>query len=184
MYTNTVTLIDWLTTRPPCNPLFTCCSNQLYLSIYIVLMKCIWKYWDTPKQAKLIQETCFVWTYIWRIIIQMKEDWTIKGFRAPMTPFKPLMKPLSYPVLIIILLQQWGVVGALQHSQQPLLPLWHKHINTCQDLPPKHPNLWKYTEATDIFQCKLSYLFLQLFNVGLPLQPFQAEGSVTSPHGL
>lgn len=46
-----------------------------------------------------------------------------KGLRAPMSLETRLMKPLSYPVLIIILLQQRGVVGALQHSQQPLLPL-------------------------------------------------------------
>ena len=45
------------------------------------------------------------------------------GLRAPMSLVTHLMKPLSYPVLVIILLQQRGVVGALQHSQQPLLPL-------------------------------------------------------------
>lgn len=59
--------------------------------------------------------------------------------KCPMTPVTHLMKTLSYPVLIIILFQQRGVVGTLQHSQQPLLPLWHKHINTCQDLLFKHP---------------------------------------------
>lgn len=33
-------------------------------------------------------------------------------------------------------------------------------------------------------ECFLSYLVLQLLDIGLSLHPFQAESHVTSPHGF
>lgn len=33
-------------------------------------------------------------------------------------------------------------------------------------------------------ECFLSYLVLQLLDIGLSLHPFQAESHITSPHGF
>lgn len=92
------------------------------------------------------------------------------------------MKSLSHPVLIIILLELGGVVGALQHSQQPLLPLrQHQEQKSVSGFtrhthpPPKHTFL-------SVFSFNVEQRITQIHVLPCPSAPGRWSSSSAFPN--